>query len=348
MKFWLRLIGSCCGIMLSLSVYSAEIDPYTGTDRFIWSGAKYINQVVNRRLQRVADNLTDEEVLCSNHHQSDAAEDFYGVFVSSFIENVPHTFWGNLYVGHFIAEQFHIESPEKIKINLPLEESIYQDMDVIDGPSLVAKGTLGITKLNGSFDMFGANYIGWDKVGHFFVEGRSYYQLAYLDQDEIDIDSAVAWGVSTEEGKFGYLTTGVYSFADTATNFEGMRFWNQLLMLNPDPIDPDDSWHNRAYFTCSLKLNEEGDPVGVWKQSKTFDIDQYANAAMDERINCNSYRNTGIRDKVKARIAQATDEYYWRGEAQCPVYPSRCGDLIGRYGKWNATIISPECQAEFN
>ena len=71
--------------------------------------------------------------------------------------------------------------------------------------------------------------IGTDKLGHFFAQGYEYFEKAVLEGK--GVDAAVAYGKSTEEGKYGLGTTGVYSYADLEANKAGYNFYKQFNRL---------------------------------------------------------------------------------------------------------------------
>jgi hypothetical protein len=70
-------------------------------------------------------------------------------------------------------------------------------------------------------------YVGSDKLGHFLQQGHQYYQIA-KSKGAAGKKMAESFGVGTEKGGFGLLTTGVLSHADLEANRQGMRFYQQL------------------------------------------------------------------------------------------------------------------------
>jgi hypothetical protein len=70
-------------------------------------------------------------------------------------------------------------------------------------------------------------YLGTDKIDHFFRQGHEYFTLAIKK----DIATAVAHGVKQEHTYLGTLTSGVYSNADLAANYAGMKFYFSLPAL---------------------------------------------------------------------------------------------------------------------
>ena len=308
----------------SFKVLGAEIDSYSGTDNFIWSASKFVGHDVNKRLKAASEILNKKNISCVSRDLENS-EEFYDVIKDSLKKNISRFF-----VGHFIAEHFHQIIPENQKIVETIDDSIYSEIGIIDGISLWFKGILGIIKVDGNFHLFGANYIGMDKLGHFFVEGHEFYKRAYLDDDG-SIEKAIDWGIDTENGKFGLVTTGVFSHADLVANFNGMRFWNELLAFKKDPIS-DDTYHNQAYFICENNN---------WRLNKKFDLDQYTDSMWDERINCNEYRNDEILAKVLARYENVYEDA--KGKKFCPAIESRCEDVKEIYKEFSEKLIHPLC-----
>ena len=89
-----------------------------------------------------------------------------------------------------------------------------------------------LQELSPTVNLFGV-YLGLDKVGHFFQQGHQYYE-AYRKAERAGGDPAeclrraVAVGVGQEDGFFGLLTVGVYSNADLASNYAGLKFFLNL------------------------------------------------------------------------------------------------------------------------
>lgn len=74
---------------------------------------------------------------------------------------------------------------------------------------------------------------GTDKIAHLFQQGFDYYSryrrhLAKGMSDEKAVKKAIKWGQKTERTYFGTLVSAVYSNADLAANFAGLRFYQGL------------------------------------------------------------------------------------------------------------------------
>jgi hypothetical protein len=85
----------------------------------------------------------------------------------------------------------------------------------------------------------GGEFIGPDKIDHFFDQGYSYWVKSLYGVDD---QQAVDFGMSSENGWYGLLSGGVFSFADLKANWEGYQFYKNLFS------------GDKPY----LKLSEEG------------------------------------------------------------------------------------------
>ena len=75
-------------------------------------------------------------------------------------------------------------------------------------------------------------YLGTDKIDHFFQQGHEYYDAGHAaagrGRDAAAIAKAVARGVKQEHKYYGTLVSGIYSNADLAANYAGMKFYLNL------------------------------------------------------------------------------------------------------------------------
>lgn len=306
-----------CAFSISFTSLCAEIDSYTHRDKlFVFDASKFINQKINEKLSRAAAQLDVEKIECPRNYRE--AEDVYDIVK----ENISSPF-----IGHSIAVDFEENLPNKNKIFTEWEDSIYRDTTLWQGISLKLKGILSTMKING-------HIVGVDKLGHFFVEGWSFFERAYLDQDEISIMDAIHWGQKTERTYFGMTTTGIYSNADLVANFNGMRFWNSILSFSPDALSGN---LPSSYLSCQN---------GNWKIVRDFDIRDYVDAAFDEGINCNYYDTPKIEEHVTEKIKDSFwfKSIFTRNFEFCPVQKKKCEGLGEKYAPFSNEILHQECR----
>ncbi|SHO48985.1 hypothetical protein [Desulfopila aestuarii] len=215
---------------------------------------------------------------------------------------------------------------------LALNDSIYRDIDYLEGFSLKLKELSDVVNING-------HLVGLDKLGHMFSEGWHYF--AMTSDDNQSLLQAMAWGKEQETGKYGYATTGIFSFADLVANFHGWRFWNSVLGKNDDPLSG--FFANLVaspYVSCNIQLVASiryRKIVRAWESDKPFDLSGYLDGMWDEGNNCNSYADTTIEAKVTSRIRDVDPQY------SCPAAPQYCEEARKRYGSYAKYLIHPSC-----
>ena len=140
---------------------------------------------------------------------------------------------------------------------------------------------------------------------------------------------------------FGYTTTGIFSFADMVANFNGMRFWNKLLLKRDDPLKGYiGNLLDSAYVSCDYQIVESiraGRIVKAWKYDKRFDIADFVDGSWDEGNNCNSYADPVIEEKVTERI-HAVDPGF-----TCPIPPQACAAARVKYAEFARFLLYPAC-----
>jgi hypothetical protein len=80
--------------------------------------------------------------------------------------------------------------------------------------------------------IYGAEF-GTDKIAHFFQQGYTYYKIVERAENkkmspERALKKAANWGRMTEKTYYGILISGVFSNADLAANYAGMKFYQSL------------------------------------------------------------------------------------------------------------------------
>jgi hypothetical protein len=104
---------------------------------------------------------------------------------------------------------------------------------------------------------------GTDKIAHIFQQGYTYYKIVERAKakgfsDEKALRKATNWGRMTEKTYYGTLVSGVFSNADLAANYAGMKFYQGL--------------------TREIKIGGEMRPPvlildeGVWKFNEKTDL----------------------------------------------------------------------------
>lgn len=249
-------------LMLATHAYGYETDPYTNRHVTISDSTSVLDDQVNIALDEVSASWTK-------------GEDEWG-----FVVAVYHTLGGLHWVDKL--ERWAISSDAVEKLPNSRKESIYQ------GLPLYATRVAGLFGYGPTIKMNGA-YVGTDKIGHFFSQGRKFYGRYLRHGDEV---RAARRSIITEKYLFGQLTTGVYSNADLVANYEGYLFYRGL-------FHDDIVAGKRAIFRWM-----DGKPV----KQRNFTWSDHVNAFWDEAINANHYDRL-LLPHVRKRLIALCDQY---------------------------------------
>ena len=316
------------------SGFAAEIDSVTPRKLKLDNSLTNINEIFNQRLQEgiqkanthqeyieeideyiEEDNFCDEEVLYTELRKA-----IYQSFTAS---------WG--LKGYDLDQQLR-SLLSRQSYSLSLNDSIYRDIDYLEGFSLNLKELSDVVNING-------HLIGLDKIGHFFAEGWQYFELSRYENHSIE--QALEWGKQQEAGKFGYSTTGIFSFADLVANFNGWRFWNKILLKEKDPLKGAlANFFSSPYITCDIQIIasiKNKKIVKAWEYNTRFDLSDYIDGAWDEGNNCNSYEDPIIEEKVMSRVKNVDSGF------SCPFIAEYCLEAQEKYGYYAKHVLHPYC-----
>lgn len=321
-------------ITLMSQAFGAEIDSVTPRKVKLENSLLLLNSIINQRLQEGVDKaneyreyIEDIDQYIETENYCDE-EDLYTELRKAIYQSYTAS-WG--LKGYDLDKQLR-ELLKKQSYSLSLNDSIYRDIDFLEGFSLNLKELSDIVNVNGYL-------IGLDKIGHFFSEGWQYFVLT--NDEKQGIEEALAWGKRQESGKFGYSTTGIFSFADLTANFNGWRFWNKVLLKQDDPLKGAiANFFNRPYVSCRIQILDSiknRKLVRAWEYDAAFDLSDYIDGAWDEGNNCNSYETPLIEQKVMARIKNVEPDF------QCPFIPGSCVQAREKYGYFAKYLLHPSC-----
>lgn len=268
MKYWLLL-----SLLLVVHAKSAEVDQFTDVTPLQDSSAVLAKEV-NRRIQVAVykANSFYPRVLQpkKSHHrrrpQCDV-ERLYGQLQYQLARPL---------IGQL--ESFAEQSEQVAKRWVTFPRSIYQNYQQKEAPTLVLSERIAaVINVNGVD-------IGADKLGHFFTEGRTYFEIT--DRLKDGVHAGVAFGDWSESLYFGAQTTGVFSYADLTANFNGLRFWNRLLANQKDPLTQKNI---TPYIHCENKR---------WVVVEPFNFSDYVDNGWNEAVNCSAFRTEQLLQKV--------------------------------------------------
>ncbi|MDP1604257.1 MAG: hypothetical protein Q8M03_13440 [Legionella sp.] len=95
-----------------------------------------------------------------------------------------------------------------------------------------SQSPLSLIGLTPTINMYG-HYFGTDKLGHFFMQGHTYYQIYthYINQGKAPSKARAAivtYGKILEQTYLGTLVNGIYSNGDLSANYAGWKFYMNL------------------------------------------------------------------------------------------------------------------------
>lgn len=315
---------------------AAEIDSVTPRKVSLPNSLGAINAIINKRIEQGIKNANaqdarelgqDEPDVGANTKTCDV-ETLYTELRKSIFQSFTAS-WG--LKGYDLDRQLR-ELLVRQSYSLPLNDSIYRDIDYLEGFSLNLKELSDVVRINGYL-------VGLDKIGHFFAQGWQYFEKT--EDDGESLLQAIAWGREKETGLFGYTMTGIFSYADLVANLNGWRFWNRVLLKRDDPLwGTIGNFFARPYISCDVQLMDSikaGKIVRAWEYNSRFDLADYIDGAWDEGNNCNSYADPIIEEKVAARIEQVDPDFV------CPAVPGQCRRARGKYGDYARFVLHPRC-----
>lgn len=308
---------------------AAEVDSVSTRNIVLKDSLAALDELVNRRIQAGVDEANRRRDNYSRMGSDDFCDEeiLYDELRKSIFDSFTAS-WGlkGFSLDKQLREILHRQSYE-----LPLRESIYRDISLEEGISLNLKALTNVARVDGYL-------IGFDKIGHFFSEGWQYFNLVHFR--ESSLDEALHWGTMREQGRYGFTTTGIFSYADLVANFNGYRFWSRVRKAEKDPVSWYKSVLQRPYVRCKLQIVDSiryRKMVRVWEVDSLFNFSEYIDGVWDEGTNCNSYKTTVIEEKVQKRIEEVAPGF------RCPELVQECRLAQKRYGTYSRDILHPSC-----
>ena len=310
--------------------FAAEIDSVTPRKLKLDNSLAIINTIFNQRIQEAIQKANAQQDYIEDIEQDEFCDEevLYTELRKAIFQSFTAS-WG--IKGYDLDKQLRSLLARQ-SYSLSLNDSIYRDIDYLEGFSLNIKELSDVVNING-------HLVGLDKIGHFFAEGWQYFEL--IQYDDYSIDQALEWGKQQEAGKFGYTTTGIFSFADLVANFNGWRFWNKVLLKEDDPLKGAiANFLSKPYITCEIQIItsiKTRKIVKAWEYNTRFDLSDYVDGTWDEGINCNSYEDPIIEEKVTLRIKNVNPDF------TCPLIADYCLESQNKYGYYAKHVLHPYC-----
>ena len=243
-------------ILFSLSAISLETDQYMTWQIDLNDSTNQVNDYIQKNISQAL-KKTSAKTSCQD--ASIIAVDWNGR-TTDMLSLIESHFYSTPRVDRF--------PPLTRSAKGVVEDSIYRDVWVF------------------KLKVFGVNiqmngvYFGVDKLGHFITVGRDYYKsyIKYLNRGKSTgeaVERALKRGVFSERTYYGYIVSGVFSFADLEANYQGLEFVRSFCEGN-NPL---------------LKRSNSGS----WKLSRNIDISPYITPKWDESF----YTSTFTRKRFK-------------------------------------------------
>lgn len=308
MKF-LKFILIAGLLFLQLRAISAEVDQFSRKGEFLKDSAQILNAKANLAIEKAIEATNFRDKGCSE----------------KVLYRELRKYFSNHLKGKFIKDVLHDPGISLRKIML--KDSVFRDWTLWDGIGMgfTIFANKGIT-MSGVIKV-GSQEIGVDKLEHMFGQGFNYFEKNYLkEKGEI---SAIKKGIFSEKFLLGgqKLGNGVFSYGDLSANFNGMRFWNHVLLLREDVLGNE--FNIGPYIIC------ENDK---WIKQKDLDFRNYIDDSMDESINCSKFPSGRTAEKFKERLRLMG--------TSCPVDQQRLDDIILKYKYMAKWIINPDGTGE--
>lgn len=285
------------------SARSAEADNFTAYNLNLADVSAPINTIANEALNTAVEKLNS----AGNCDADKAEENLYNELKNTF---------SNHSKGELVKTILYTENIQKNA--LPLKNSVYGEWKPLDGYLLGRKKAASSPLALSPLIQVGEQAVGVDKLEHMFGMGFSYFTQYY--KKEKSIEHVLKVGILKEKTFLGgnILATGVFSYGDLSANFNGMRFWNHVLLKHDDILGKE--YNLGPYVSCvnsKWKVNSE----------KPIDFKNYVDASMDESINCSKFASKSGERKFKAAITEMG--------MSCPMDQSKLNAIREKYKALN-------------
>lgn len=266
------------GLSVCLAVvtaHGAEVDNFTSKHLNLPDRAHELNDLANRYL--------DNAIVAVNNAGLGCNEEVLFQGLKQVFANHSQS----LFVKDILA-QTHFPV-----MYLKRNDSVYREWKAYDGYILASNRASMSDLALSPLIKIGDRDVGVDKLEHMFGMGHKYYRAYYGKNTSIDkvLSNGILWEKTLLGGNM--FATGVFSYADLSANFNGMRFWNNMLLKNDDILG---SQYNRGpYVQCAGNQ-------WVVNKSKPIDFKDYVDESFDESVNCSKMATRDGRKKFAKQI----------------------------------------------
>lgn len=317
-------------LLVSQIAFTAEVDSITPRKLTLDNSLSSINNIFNQRIQEGVQKANEKQNEFEDIDENEFCDE--NVLYTELRKAIFQSYTASWGLKGFALDKQLRTLLARQSYSLALKDSIYRDINYLEGFSLNIKELTDIVNIND-------HLIGLDKIGHFFAEGWKYFELTY--EEKYNLNKALEWGKQQETGKFGYATTGIFSFSDLVANFNGWRFWNKILLNEEDPIKGTiANFFNSPYITCKIQVINSfkyKKIIKAWEINTEFNFVDFIDGAWDEGNNCNSYNDPIIEEKISMRAKNVAPSY------RCPYSIEQCTNSQQKYGQYAKLLLHPYC-----
>lgn len=289
---------------VSQTINAAEADNFTARIKNVKEVKNELNSLANKHLKAA--------LARANQNPGCNEERLYDELKKDFSNHTKGQFTINILKNNVL--------PTTV---LPIQNTIYKNWKPIDGVAMGIKskfvGKLSLSPLIKVQDQI----IGVDKLEHMFGMGWKYYQDYYEDKESLY--STLKKGALKEKFILGgtIYVTGVFSYADLSANFNGMRFWNNILGKSDDVLGVE--FNIPPYVLCQ---NNQW----IANDDSPIDFSHYIDASMDESVNCSKFARRKTMAKMDHIVHQLGKKI---GENFCEFEKEKLNALKIKYANRN-------------
>lgn len=275
-------------LFFPISVLALETDNYLVWGKELKDSSRHINRFFREGIEASLKKIPDHDSKSCDEMTKLIAKDF----ASFLVHDNP--------VENWLFSVLNSEEIYPATLNY-VEESIYREPYLFYIPWFGLAPNIQVSGF----------YFGTDKLSHFASTGMNYYRIF---RKELKRGSTIAeaekaainWGIKDEKSVHGYWASGVFSYADLESNYQGLQFYRRF-------CESDSSYLSRVN--------------GNWELVRYPEIRNFVSAFWDETFEL-SYR---LPENWK-KVAPVLREHY------CPMRNSR--SVSDRFAYYQKSVSS--------
>ena len=278
----------------AFSATAAETDPYTNRHLDLNDSLTVLDAKMNKTLNAIAASWTH-----GNNEE---------LFINEVFKQLAGVRWTDKY------EKWATSSPEVELLPVHRSETVFARL-----PFLAVRGAnWGLAR---TINVDGT-YIGSDKIGHFFSQGRKFYsRYRRLGTVELAAERTAMW----EAFIWGRTFSSVYSNADLIANYEGFLFYRGL--FNDNVVSGKSAmfrWQDERLV-----------------RQRPFTWADHVNALWDELFNPNVYIRS-LLPHIEQRMLRLCDDYANRPERYRKQNLEALRERYPHLGMRDAAFLDPD------